>query len=280
VLRVEQLGTLLLEAPSQPRRPAHLAAASGLVRIGRRIFVVADDELALGVFAANASGRGRLQPFADEQLPLDHAERKAAKPDLEALALLPIDGLLALGSGATDRRERAWLWNATGMRELDLTDLYRALRDRFAELNIEGAAATDDCLWLAQRGNGPAGENALVEVDLDLKTVRAVTSYELGAVDGVPLTFTDLACLPNGRLVFSAVAEDSDSTYDDGPTVGAGIGVLDPRTGTVEAFDMLPEPLKVEGVALGLRFDDLLAVADADDVTRPAPLLRVSMPGG
>jgi hypothetical protein len=117
-----------------------------------------------------------------------------------------------------------------------------------------------------------------VELDVELKALRGVTPYELGEVDGVPLTFSDLAPLPDGRLVFCAVAEDSNSTYEDGPTTGAGIGVLDPRTRSVDAFDLLPDPLKVEGVALGPD-GDLLAVADGDDVSRPAPLLRLPLPG-
>ena len=275
MLTVEQIGTLLLDAPPQPGRPAYLAAASGLVVRGERLYVVADDEPAIGIFGQD--GRGRLVPLDEEQLPLAHAERKAMKPDLEALAELPGGALLALGSGATARRERGWLWTGDRARELALGGLYAVLRERFREPNIEGAAVVGERLWLAQRGNGAAGENALVEVDVDLKTMRAVTAYELGEVEGVPLTFSDLAPLADGRLLFCAVAEDSASTYCDGPTVGAGIGVLDPRERRVQAFDLLPEPLKVEGVAPAPD-GGLLAVADADEASRPAPLLRVSMP--
>lgn len=236
---------------------------------------MADDELALAIF--DGEGPGRLEPLADEELPLDHTARKAAKPDLEALVELPDGALLALGSGATERRDRGWLWSEGHAREVDLSGLYDVLRAQFAELNIEGAAVVGDRLWLAQRGNGGAGENALVEVDVGMTAMRFVTPYELGEVEGVALTFTDLAALPDGRLVFCAVAEDSDGTYHDGPTVGAGIGVLDPRARRVDTFDLLPDPLKVEGVAPAAD-GGLLAVADADDVTRPAPLLRVSMP--
>ena len=272
---MEQLGTLRLDAPSQPGRPAHLAAASGLVRRGERLYVVADDEPALGIF--DLRGRGRMERLADDELPLDHAERKAAKPDLEALAEMPGGGLLALGSGATDRRERGWLWSERHVREVVLGTLYARLRERFAELNIEGAAAVGERLWLAQRGNGAAGENALVAVGLDLVSVGETVTYELGEVDGVPLTFTDLAPLPGGPLAFCAVAEDSGSTYDDGPVAGAGIGVLDPDAQRVLAFDLVPDPVKVEGVTASAD-GALLAVGDADDVSRPAPLLRVSMP--
>ena len=272
---MEQIGTLQLDAPSHPGRPAHLAAASGLVVRGERLYVVADDEVALGIF--DMHGRGTLVPLADDELPLEHAERKAAKPDLEALAELPDGALLALGSGATERRDRGWLWSDGEVRELQLSAVYDVLRERFAELNVEGAAVAGDRLWLAQRGNGAAGENALVELDVGLKTLRGVTPYDLGDVGGVPLTFSDLAPLADGRLLFCAVAEDSGSTYHDGPCVAAGIGVLDPRERRVHAFDLLPEPLKVEGVA-SAPDGTLLAVADADDAAVAAPLLRGSLP--
>lgn len=272
---MQQLGTLALDVPSQPGRPAHVAAASGLVVRGDRMYVVADDELALAVFEGGLTGR--LHRLSDEELPLDHDARKAAKPDLEALTELPDGSLLVLGSGATERRDRGWVWRDGEVRGLALGGLYGVLRERFDELNIEGAAVVGDRLLLAQRGNGAAGENALVEVDLELRTMHGVTAYDLGEVGGVPLGFSDLAPLPDGRLLFCAVAEDSASTYHDGPCVGAGVGILDPGAHDVVALDLLPEPHKIEGVALS-GDGDVLAVADADDVNVPAPLLKLPLP--
>ena len=49
-LSLQRLRELDLEAPSEPGRPAFVSAASGLVCVGNYLYVVADDELSLGVF--------------------------------------------------------------------------------------------------------------------------------------------------------------------------------------------------------------------------------------
>ena len=87
-----------------------MSAASGLVRSGAQLFVVADDELHLGVFEDTLGGGGVLTPgrvvrLFEGDLPNPKGPRKKAKPDLETLALLPplpgcaCGALLALGSG-------------------------------------------------------------------------------------------------------------------------------------------------------------------------------------
>jgi hypothetical protein len=232
---------------------------------------------------------GELIPLDDTELPAGHAERKAAKPDLESLCLLPGDALLTLGSGATERRERGWVLPLGGgaPEEISLSSLYATLRKDLADLNIEGAAVAGDRLWLAQRGNGRDGENALIELDLgealagirrdraiEPAAIRGLSRHELGDVDGVPLTFSDLCPLPDGRLLFAAVAEAVESTYHDGECVGAALGVLD-STG-VRRMEPLAEPHKVEGVSVASG-PGLLLVADPDDRAVAAPLLAASL---
>ena len=126
---------------------AHLSAASALVRVVERLFVVADDELHLGVFDLGEPAPGRLVRLFEGSLPAEKKARKAAKPDLEALALLPAmadfaqGALLALGSGSTPDRQRGVLLGLTEQaapRLIDLAPLYRPLHAQFADLNIEG----------------------------------------------------------------------------------------------------------------------------------------------
>jgi hypothetical protein len=251
--------------------------------------VVADDEPAIAVFDRERTLAGRLVRVDEAELPSEFEERKAAKPDLESLCLLPGDTLFTLGSGATDRRERGWLMPLGGEpSEVWLGDLYAALREELADLNVEGAAVARERLWLAQRGNGKEGENAVVELDLaaaleglrerralDPAAVRGVARHDLGDAEGVPLTFSDLCPLPDGRLLFCAVAEAGESTYLDGECVGAALGVL--GAAGVERLEPLAEPHKIEGVSLG-GGDDLLLVADGDDPATAAPLLGASLP--
>ena len=254
--------------------------------------MVADDEPAIAVFDLERGPlAGELIHLDETPLPDDHAERKAVKPDLESLCLLPGDMLLTLGSGATDKRERGWLFplGAGEPVEVSLGDLYAALRTELADLNVEGAAVARERLWLAQRGNGREGENAVVELELDAvladvrerqaidpRAIAGIRRYELGEVEGVALSFSDLCPLPDGRLLFSAVAEAGESTYLDGECLGAGLGVLE--GGGVRSLEPLAEPHKIEGVSVASG-SELLLVADADDPSVAAPLLAAPMPG-
>src|SRR5437868_3033677 len=81
-----------LAAAPTAGRPQHLSAASGLVCIGSFMYVVADDELHLGVFQTEHTEPGRLIRLFDGALPDSKPDRKKQKPDLEALAVLPAYG--------------------------------------------------------------------------------------------------------------------------------------------------------------------------------------------
>ena len=72
-----------------PHGRLHLGAASGLVLVGTDAYVVGDDELHLGVFDTTSRRPGRLVRLFDGVLPDGKTERKALKPDLEALCLTP-----------------------------------------------------------------------------------------------------------------------------------------------------------------------------------------------
>ena len=277
----------------------HVGAGSGLVRAGHYLYVVSDDEHQLAVFQLEAPGPGRLARFAPGKLPADATRRKRRKPDIEALVALPPSedrpggALVGLGSGSTRRRRGGFLWDlgADGAlvgdpMRLDLRFLYEALERDIPDLNIEGAATTGERLLLFQRGNGRGAVNAVVEVDLrelfdqvgrgtvSAQVVGRIRRYDLGAVKGVRLCFTDAAALPDHRIVFTAVAEAVESTYLDGACVGAGVGLLDAH-GELDAWEPLDPPLKIEGVEACLSGSgvDLLLVADADDRDSPSPLL-------
>jgi hypothetical protein len=298
-----EVARLRLPAPPQDGRPAHVTAASGLVRVGGVLYVVSDDDYLLTAFAdpAEPGSPARLAP---DTLPADKDQRKSAKPDIESLARLPgalgagTDALLALGSGSTPSRDRGWLLPAGGggPREASTAALYGALRRELDGLNIEGAAECGGRMWLAQRGNGAGGHPALVELDarpvrqalvrgeeIDAAALLSVRAVEIGEAGGVGLTLSDLEPLADGRLLFCAVAEAGASTYHDGECVGSALGVLDPARGEVALLVHLPEPRKIEGAAVTAAVAgaiELLLVEDPDDETVPAPLLQARLRGG
>ncbi len=229
----------------------HLSAASGLVKVGNRVFVVADDENHLGLFDLSTSKPGRLFRLFDRELPLRHKARKAAKADCEALLVLPAFGdypcgaLMAMGSGSRPSRQRAALvaFGAAGelqgpVRAVDLAPLLEPLHEVFPDLNIEGGFVQGETLCLLQRGNSRSATNARIE--LSWRHVQgwlaaagpaprptSITPFSLGAIDGVPLTFTDGAALPGSGWLFSAAAEDTSDNYIDGFCAGSAIGIVD-----------------------------------------------------
>jgi len=298
---------LVVDRPIGPGRPAFIAAGSGFVRAGAHLYVVADDDRHLASFPAEGDEPGRLHRLAPGDLPVEVAERKGEKPDLEALAVLPAfpgaphGAVFAVGSGSSPHRTTGFVWalartgSLTGRaRPVWLGDLYGELIVRVHELNVEGAAVVGDAFRLLQRGNNAEGENAVVDLDLSgtlaavaegraitPRLIREVRPYDLGRMQGVKLTFTDASPLPDRRMAFSAVAEDSGDAINDGPSVGSVIGVMEPD-GEVSASVPLDRPLKVEGVLAELAGEglDLLLVTDADDPATPSPLIAARMDAG
>lgn len=303
--RLLRLRELRLASAVSAGRPRHLSAASGLVRIGSYIYVIADDEHHLGVFS-NDDHRcaGRLLRLRQGTLPLDKTTRKRRKPDFEALVALPPfstyqhGALLALGSGSKPNRRGAVLLalNADGSTRgppcpIGLTNWFMRLQREFREVNLEGAFIEGEHISLLQRGNKGSPRNARIRIALApvldaIAKGRAlpapklvdVTDFRLGAFDGAPLCFTDGAALPAGGFVFTAVAEATEDSYADGDCVGAAIGIID-SDDQLRALWQLEPQLKVEGIEARLMGKglELTVVTDADRASVPAQLLTVTL---
>jgi hypothetical protein len=298
-------------------RPAFVRAGSGVTWWGGRLAVVQDDTAFVAlVDPATGVAEGVPLPVADGVRQFGVARgNKKRKPDLESVLTLPDGRLLALGSGSTRARERLLVMGDDLLpRWIDAAPLYRALRAEktFAgsELNIEGAALLGDRVRLFQRGNGAVvdGVDPLnATVDLSLQellsemnhwesdpsgecrvALQSITSYSLGTLDGVGLSFTDATPWPSshpGRVAWLAAAEDSPDTYRDGVCAGSALGFMDPdgaighqplRTSTAELFRA-----KAEGIVFD-RDDPTLAwvVLDLDDPERPSELCSVRVVSG
>ena len=288
--------------PGKGLEITHLSAASGLLRAGSYLYVIADDELHLGIFPASGLEPGKLVRLFDGALPMPKVERKVEKPDLEALTLLPPSAdfphgsMLALGSGSTQNRHRGVLLGLDAQGALsgepkivDLSSVFSCLSS-LRELNIEGAAVCGDEMRLFQRGSKGNSPNSIIRFSLAAFLAAlndtsdraieplAIQSIDLGGIDGVPFTFTDAVALPNGEVVFTAVAEDTADSYNDGPCAGAVIGILDCES-RVRRLLRLGVPLKIEGVDARAEGHNLslLLVTDADDPSIPAGLFSATM---
>ena len=303
MLELQKLRDLTLENPIAPGRPPHLSAASGLVMVQSLLYVVADDELSLAFFPASGAAPGKLIRYRDGELPSGKEKRKKLKPDLEALVLLPSfatcqhGALFALGSGSRKTRRQGAIFALDehgaireAPRAIDLSPLMAALDAEVAGLNIEGALWVQDRFMLLQRGNKGGGRNVSITLSLEdmlhaLATGTVVPpvpfeirEYDLGEIDGVPLTFTDGAALSDGRIVFTAVAENTDDSYADGTCLAAAVGILS-SDGVLQSLDRLDPVVKVEGIDARLAGEriELTMVSDADDAAIPASLYRAEV---
>lgn len=277
---------LKIEGP----RPTGVKAASGLVKSGNDFYVIADDDLSL--FQFNFEGETHLHsvPLVPGALSEDPKTRKRQKPDWEALVQLTLAGsqniMLAVPSGSTENRMTGAYVQLTSSGQVDKTqkvtlvdfsNLYSKLQKDIPELNIEGACVFKHKLKLFQRGNGASGQNAIIDIDLagfcsDLalglqineKNIISIQNYNLGDLNGFKLDFTD-ACALDDTIWFLAVAEASQSTYDDGKYYGAILGCLDLQGQEIARYEIdcavKPEGLWVEGDGQKLNF---FIVTDAD----------------
>ncbi|MGH2775865.1 MAG: DUF6929 family protein [Actinomycetota bacterium] len=273
-----------------------IASASALLRVGDHLLVLSDDERQMAIFEDGVDEPGKLIKVMEGATPSSPDQRADHKPDFECMAHLEAFGrfehgaILALGSGSAPDRDRATLLKLTsdGLPDsnfeiVDLGSLYDRLRADIDDLNIEGGAVVGDVLRLMQRGNGPDGRNA--RVDLDAVAVRSaldegdpvhpdavlsIEFYDLGQLKGVPLCFSDASPLPDGRMFFIASAEVEDGN------VGSSIGLMEPD-GSLEFNEPVDHDLKLEGLAADVGEDGrvhLLMVSDADNPDQPSPLME------
>jgi hypothetical protein len=302
-LELRTLRELDLAEPSAEGRPAYMGAASGVVRRGDFAYVIADDELDLGVFQISGSEPGEARAVLSGSLPSEESERKSEKPDLEALTALPpfeatpYGGLLGLGSGSDSEggRDRGFFWAfaADGSLDgkpkvIDLSPLYEMLRSELGDLNVEGAAVLGEELWLFHRGNEGEAGNVVAEIalndlegsltgdlDIDVEELKELREYDLGEMDGVAICFSDATALSDELVCFTASAEGA----EDGDIRGSVVGTIS-VSGEVRRLRTIDRKWKVEGVhaAVDTGVIDFVFVCDQDDEAVPSPLLTATMP--
>ena len=301
-----QRRTLTLEAPEAPGRPAHVSAASGLVRAGDWLYVVADDALHLAVFPADGDAPGHTVRLFPGELPLEHAARKAAKPDLEALCLLrPSAGCaarraagaaLGLHAGA-ERRARCCPWRRTGRsagapRAVDFTALYAQLDARAGGAQRGGRGGGGHAAAAAQPGQRRPGRGRAGGPGPGPRAARAGGGRAGRRRRCAPCAAGSWAgrrraAVLHGRRRRCRTGASSSpppprtpaTRTRMAPVKGSAVGVLAPD-GTPLFLDAVDAQVKLEGVDARVEGGriHLLLVADADDPSVPAPLLEAVLP--
>lgn len=303
MIQLTEIKKLFVTRAAQSNRLAHLSAASGLVQVGSWLYVIADDELHLGKFLLEGNTAGEFYRCFAGELPIDHDSRKAEKPDIEVLMLIPQlnknspKSLLALGSGSKINRHQGAIiplnqqGNITAVAKIiDFSYFYEFLKREIGQLNIEGAAISQGNVVLFQRGNKKNKLNASVRLALDdfyhllaqpqkhYQPKIHITPYDLGEVGQIPFCFTDATALPGGEIIFTGSAEDTSDAYLDGSCLGSVIGMINLQ-GNLTLLDPVDKKVKLEGISTKIsdrtsdnNIIEILLVSDADDALQPAQL--------
>jgi hypothetical protein len=295
-VRILSSRALHYDQPAEPTddRPPHVRAASGIVVEGGRLVVVQDDASFLAVVTPGGTSAIALPRGLDGRRRFEVAlGNKAHKLDLESCIAVGHE-LWAFGSGSLPIREKICRVTDGVPRVVDAAPLYRRMREAVGgTVNIEGAAHVHDELWLFHRGNTGPGDHGPMILHVDLAAIRAwldangalpaiddVDLYDLGAIEGNALGFTD-AVAARHRVFYLACAEHSPNAVDDGPVAGSQLGVI-------TADDVRAAPLvgaggaavKAEGIALDpVRANHAWIVLDPDDPEQPSTLLEVELTG-
>ncbi|MBA2539698.1 MAG: hypothetical protein H0V17_08695 [Deltaproteobacteria bacterium] len=291
VIGVRELHYTAAASPDEDR-PPHVRAASGLAFSGGRLVVIQDDaafiatvgrdEVAAIALPRGAGGRRRFEVALGN---------KQDKLDLEACVAVG-EEIWAFGSGSSDMRERiAVIGYATQI--VDASGLYRKIHDELGgAINLEGAASVGDELWLFHRGNTGPDDHGPATIRFDraamskwLQGLGAVpsiidsTPYDLGAIGGVQLGFTDAVGV-GGRVFYLAAAEASPNAIDDGAVSGSQLGVIDGNVVRAASLEHDGTPLKAEGIAFDPANPQHAWISvDPDDVDQPASLYEVELVG-
>lgn len=253
-----------------------IGALSGVACLGDDIYFVGDDVR----YLLKTNPKDQITRNTEfEKIPLFEqllhiplvTLSKAEKPDFEALTCIEFNGqqkLLIMGSGSTENRKQALLFNPTNHQ---IRTLINAVDYNFleknqaltggADLNIEAVCADHQNLYIFQRGNINRHHGVLV---FDLAQIQEGKTLEKSLVNALSLQLPDIdgsasgisdACFLKDKnlIVATAAVEQTANTYDDGLVLGSFIVLLSTDGKTLDTQLIQDDqgqllPIKVEGI--------------------------------
>ena len=160
-------------------------SGTGIEFYDDKIYIVSDNSRDLLVMNKKWNKPALINLF-------DTAEKKTpktAKSELEAMTVLAVDKkphLLIIGSGSTDKRNKALLLNlkTNVITWIDLVAFYNRIRTtNIPGLNIEGIAEVYDYLVLANLGNSTNPDNHLIITKPDFWKNQEKTNLQTIVID-------------------------------------------------------------------------------------------------
>ncbi|AWA47134.1 DUF6929 family protein [Acinetobacter junii] len=253
-----------------------IGALSGVAYLGDYLYFVGDDVR----YLLKTSLKNKITATTTfEKVPLlESSEQealtvlsKAEKPDFEALSCIIFNEqlhLLVMGSGSTEKRKQALLYNPSNHQVQTLLDKldYDYLQHCVAltggaDLNIEAVCSDNHHLYIFQRGNINHFHGVLV---FGLEKIQAHKSLENALIRSFNLTLPEINGSVSGIsdayffvdknvIVATAAVEQTLNTYDDGAVLGSYILVLSPKGEVLDSFLIQDAEgntlaIKVEGI--------------------------------
>lgn len=253
-----------------------IGALSGVAYLGDYLYFVGDDVR----YLLKTSLKNKITATTTfEKVPLFESSEqealnilsKAEKPDFEALSCIIFNEklhLLVMGSGSTEKRKQALLYNPSNHQVQTLLDKldYDYLQHCVAltggaDLNIEAVCSDNHHLYIFQRGNINHFHGVLV---FGLEKIQAHKSLENALIRSFNLTLPEINGSVSGIsdayffadknvIVATAAVEQTLNTYDDGAVLGSYILVLSPKGEVLDSFLIQDAEgntlaIKVEGI--------------------------------
>jgi len=285
----------------------NIPSASGIEFLNDQFYIISDNSVWLYILNSDFEIVNLKQIFPEPELKNGVIPKKN-KPDFEALTIINTDNgirLFVLGSGSkSPERDKAFLFNTETLNEdpeeLSLTDLYDYLRKlpEVAEgykLNIEGVAASEDKIFLLQRGN-ISENNALITYDklsflnylqnkTTLKPNPEIKNFTLPTKKKILSGFSGASYVAEREFIlFTATIEDTENEIEDGPTLGNFIGIVDlenPKSAPDCALVMIGEDVfngKIESITPILIHENYIkAIAVTDNDGEASEILEIEL---
>lgn len=296
-----------------------IPSASAVEVVNGNIYIVGDDSSLLYVLKYDLTVLSEVPLY---KVKSDHISEnrihKKNKADLECITKLTINGypyLLILGSGSkSPRRDVAFLvklptpynrkhlvWEISLIKWYSFLRMHEDIAADTGVLNFEAVASTSDFLYIFNREN-----NAILRFDMP-----EFIEFIQGHTEGVPFPTVIKAHLPeiksircgfsgadyfDGKLFFTAAAENTSNAIDDGEVMGSAVGIVsfdgeEKQRGktshgfsaTISNFTRIPEieslPLKVESISVYEKENDstYIAIAVCDDDLGGSDILMLQL---
>lgn len=272
-----------------------IPSASGIDIIDGTIYIIGDNTPWLFKLDEQYRVVKKFRIASAEELK-DGKIPKPLKPDFEAMTSVGSgikQEMLIFGSGSKSPQRdvlvRVNVNNLTNYKTHSLEKFYKTLsaaaKLNAGELNIEGAVADDEHLYLFNRGKNIAFKLRLTELLEHINNggncpIPEVFHFMLAEINGIEAGFSGATITPDKKkILFTASVENTPNWYDDGEVLGSFVGIFNLQTFT---DNMCPacipindngNPLKIKVESLALHHIDpqgnlhLLLVTDSDGDT-------------